>query len=189
MSGSGKTTIGRAVGDVLAARGVHVEVLDSGRIRQQVNRHLGFSRKEVETQLLRLGYECHLLNRNGITTIVTAISPYRDVRDRLRVELDDFVEVYCKCAMETLMQRGAADLFEKAKRGEIAHVAGINAPYEEPLKPDVLLETDRLSVEESVKKSIALLEATGRLKRVETACYTIEEEAMIRKRLKELGYL
>lgn len=171
------------------SRGLKVEVLDSGRIRQQINRHLGFSREEVETNLLRLGYECKMLNRNGVTAIVTAVSPYRDVRDRLRAELDDFVEVFCNCPMEVLMLRGAADLFEKARRGEIAHVAGVNSPYEEPTKPDVLLQTDQLTVEEAVNKAIATLEDTGRLDRVEGSCYTAEEEAMIRQRLRDLGYL
>ena len=80
-------------------------------------------------------------------------------------------------------------MFEKAKRGEIAHVAGVNAPYEEPKTPDVLLATDQLTVEEAVNKAIATLEDTGYLERVEAACYTAEEETMIRKRLRDLGYL
>lgn len=189
MSGSGKSTIGRALGEALRARGLQVEVLDSGRIRQQLNRTLGFSREEVETNLLRLGYECKLLNRNGVTAIVTAVSPYRDVRDRLREEIGDFVEIHCRCPMEVLVRRGAGELFEKARRGEIAHVAGVNSPYEEPLKPEVLLNTDQITVDQSVKQVIATLEVLGRLERVETACYTPEEEEMIRRRLQDLGYL
>lgn len=189
MSSSGKSTIGRAVAEDLSARGLSVEVLDSGRIRQQLNRGLGFSREEVETNLLRLGYECTLLNRNGITAIVTAVSPYRDVRDRLRGEIGDFVEVFCRCPMEVLIKRGAGELFAKAQRGEIEHVAGVNAPYEEPLKPEVRLDSDRMSVEESVAKVIATLEVLGRVDRIEPACYTPKEEEMIRKRLEDLGYL
>ena len=189
MSGSGKSTIGHAIGEALRTRGLQIEVLDSGRIRQQLNRTLGFSRQEVETNLIRLGYECKLLNRNGVTAIVTAVSPYRDVRDRLREEIGNFVEVHCRCPMEVLVRRGAGELFEKAQRGEIAHVAGVNAPYEEPLKPEVLLNTDQLTVEQSVKQVIATLEVLGRIERVETACYTPEEEEMIRQRLQDLGYL
>ncbi|MFQ5462006.1 MAG: adenylyl-sulfate kinase, partial [Phycisphaerae bacterium] len=128
LSGSGKSTIGKAVGDALKARGLTVEVLDSGRIRQKLNRTLGFTREEVETNLLRLGYECTMLNRNGVVAVVTAVSPYRDVRDQLRRDIGRFVEVYCRCAMDILMQRGAKTLFEKAQRGEIQHVAGVNAP-------------------------------------------------------------
>ena len=189
LSGSGKSTIGCAVGEALRTRGLKIEVLDSGRIRQQLNRNLGFSREEVQTNLLRLGYECKLLNRNGVTVIVTAVSPYRDVRGRIRAELDDFIEVYCRCPMEVLMERGARELFEKAQRDEIAHVAGVNAPYEEPLKPEVLLNTDRLTVEQAVKAVMATLEVLGRIDRVEAACYTPEEEQMIRQRLRDLGYL
>jgi len=189
MSGSGKSTIGLATGEDLRARGLRVEVLDSGRIRQQLNRLLGFSREEVETNLLRLGYECKLLNRNGVTAIITAVSPYRDVRDKLRAEIDNFVEVYCRCPMEVLMKRGAGELFEKAQRGEIAHVAGVNAPYEEPLKPEILLNTDQLTAEQSVSQVITTLEVLGRLEKVETACYTPEEEEIIRQRLQDLGYL
>ncbi|MGB2986916.1 MAG: adenylyl-sulfate kinase [Phycisphaerae bacterium] len=189
MSGSGKSTIGRAVGEALQARGLQIEVLDSGRIRQKLNRTLGFSREEVETNLLRLGYECKLLNRNDVTAIVTAVSPYRDARDRLREEIGDFVEIYCRCPMEVLMQRGARELFEKAQRGEIAHVAGVNTPYEEPLKPEVLLNTDQVTIEQAVSHVIATLEVLGRIVRMETACYTPEEEEMIRQRLQDLGYL
>ena len=189
MSGSGKSTIGRATGDALRTRGLQVEVLDSGRIRQQINRLLGFSREEVETNLLRLGYECKLLNRNGMTAIVTAVSPYRDVRDRLREEVGRFVEVYCRCPMEVLMKRGAGELFEKAQHGEITHVAGVNAPYEEPLKPEILLNTDQLTVDQSVSQVVTTLEVLGRIERVEAACYTPQEEEIIRQRLQDLGYL
>ena len=170
-------------------RGIRVEVLDSGRIRQQVNRHLGFTREEVETNLLRLGYECKLLNRNGVTVIVTAVSPYRDVRDRIREEVVEFVEVHCRCPMEVLIKRGAGELFERAQRGEIEHVAGVNAPYEEPLKPEILLNTDQINIEESVANTIATLEVLGRIERVESACYSPEEEEVIRQRLQDLGYL
>ena len=170
-------------------RGLRVEVLDSGRIRQQINRHLGFTRKEVEGNLLRLGYECKLLNRNGVTVVVTAVAPYRDVRDQLRDEIGKFVEVFCRCPMEVLMKRGAGELFEKARRGEIEHVAGVNAPYEEPLRPEVLLNTDQLSIEECVSKTIATLEVLGIIERFEAACYSPEEEEIIRQRLQDLGYL
>lgn len=189
MSGSGKSTIGLTVGDALRGRGMQVEVLDSGRIRQQLNRTLGFSREEVETNLLRLGYECKMLNRNGVTAVVTAVSPYRDARDRVREEIGAFVEVHCRCPMEVLMERGARELFEKAQRGELAHVAGVNAPYEEPLKPEVLLNTDQLTVEQATKQVVATLKVLNLIEHVEGACYTPDEEAMIRRRLSDLGYL
>ncbi len=189
LSGSGKSTIGHAVARLLRTRGYKVEVLDSGRIRQQLNRNLGFTREEIETNLVRLGYECRLLNRNGVIAVVTSVSPYREVRDKVRAEVGEFVEVYCRCPMEILMKRGATELFEKAQRGEIAHVAGINAPYEEPLKPEVLINTDQLDVDSGSDQVIATLELLGRIPRVESAEYTPREEEMIKRRLQDLGYL
>jgi adenylylsulfate kinase len=189
MSGSGKSTIGRAVGEALQLRGLKVEVLDSGRIRQQLNRQLGFTREEIETNLVRLAYECRLLNRNGVTVIVTAVSPYRDVRERIRQGLAGMVEVYCRCPMNVLEERGSGELFERARSGKIAHVAGVNAPYEEPPNPEVLLDTDKLTVEEAVNSTLEVLEDIGHIRRVESACYSPDEEEMIRRRLQDLGYL
>ncbi|MHC5110637.1 MAG: adenylyl-sulfate kinase [Planctomycetota bacterium] len=189
LSGSGKSTICRSLGDVLAARGLKVEILDSGRIRQQLNRALGFTREEVETNLMRLGYECKLLNRNGVIVIVTSVSPYRDIRNKLREDIGAFVEVHCRCAMDILMERGARELFLKAQRGEIEHVAGVNAPYEEPLTPEVLLNTDQLEIDKSTDKILNTLEDLGYIDRYEASEYTPEEEEMIRKRLGDLGYL
>ena len=189
MSGSGKSTIGKGVADALQTRGRKVELLDSGRIRQQLNRTLGFSREEVETNLLRLGYECSMLNRNGVVAIVTAVSPYRDVRDQIREQVGQFVEIHCRCPMEVLMNRGARELFEKAQQGEIKHVAGVDVPYEEPLKPEVLLNTDQTTLEVCVIQTITTLEVLGRIDKLESSCYTPAEEEMIRRRLQDLGYL
>lgn len=189
MSGSGKSSVAQAVAELLRARALAVEVLDSGRIRAQINRSLGFSREEIEENTLRLAYECTLLNRNGVVAIVGSVSPYRAVRDRAREQIGDFVEVYCRCPMEVLVKRDKSGLFEKALKNEIKHVAGVNAPYEEPLKPEVLLNTDQLTVEEAANKVIATLELLGQLDRVERAAYTAGEEEMIRQRLEDLGYL
>ena len=189
LSSSGKTSIANAVADLLRIRGLAVEVLDSGRIRAQINRSLGFSREEIEENTLRLAYECKLLNRNGVVAIVGSVSPYREVRDRAREQIDHFVEVYCRCPMEVLMKRDTKGLYEKALKDEIQHVAGVNAPYEEPLKPEVLLNTDHKKVDESALKVMTTLELLGRIERMEGAAYTPAEEEMIRQRLEDLGYL
>ena len=189
MSSSGKSTIGRAVAEALQARGRSVELLDSGRIRKAINRTLGFSREEVEVNLLRLGYECSLLNRNGVVAIVTAISPYADSRALVRAEVSDFVEVFCRCPIDVLESRGARVLFNKARRGEIAHVAGVNSPFEEPPDPDVVLDTDRHNVAACCRKVIAALEQRNLIGPEEPASYTPQEEQMIRDRLQDLGYL
>jgi len=189
MSGSGKSSLAKALAEQLSARGLAVEVLDSGRIRSQINRSLGFSQEEIEENTLRLAYECVLLNRNGVVTIVGSVSPYRAVRDKAREQIGDFVEVYCRCPMEVLMQRDTKGLYDRALKNEIKHMAGVNAPYEEPLKPEVLLNTDQLSTEESAAQVIKTLELLGRISRHEGAAYTEQEEEMIRQRLEDLGYL
>ena len=189
MSGSGKTSVAKALAEQLSARGFSVEVLDSGRIRAQINRSLGFSREEIEENTLRLAYECVLLNRNGVVTIVGSVSPYRAVRDKAREQIGDFVEVYCRCPMEVLIRRDSKGLYEKAQKGEIEHMAGVNAPYEEPLKPEVLLNTDQLTTEEAATQVMKTLEVLGRISRLEGAAYTEQEEEMIRRRLEDLGYL
>jgi adenylyl-sulfate kinase len=189
MSGSGKSTLARMLHKQLAGRGHQSEVLDSGRIRQLLNRSLGFTRQEIETSLLRIAYECKLLNRNGVVAIVAAVSPYRDVRDRIRQDVGRLIEVYCRCPLEVLMKRDQDDLLGRAQRGEILHVAGINAPYEEPIRPEVLVNTDLEGPEASVQKILSTLEILGYLPKQSSSAYTAGEEELIRQRLKDLGYI
>ena len=186
---SGKSTIARQVADALRVRGQHVELLNSAKIRKEVNRSLGFTREEIETSVQRLGYECMMLNRNGVVAVVTAVSPYRDARDALRGEIRDFVEVYCHATMDVLVQRDTRGFFERAKRGEIKHVAGVNAPYEEPKSPEVRLDTDTESAENCSGAVITALERLGLIDPVEQSGYTHEEEEIIKQRLHDLGYL
>jgi adenylylsulfate kinase len=189
ISKSGKSSISAGVTDALRKRQLHVELLDSGRIRRELNRSLGFTREEITMSMIRLAYECRMLNRNGVVAVVGAVSPYRDARDHCRKEIGEFVEVYCRCPIDVLKQRDDMGLFERAERGEIQHVAGINAPYEEPIDPDVIIDTDQCSVDEAVNKVITTLEELGYVEKIEPASYTPEEEEMIRKRLTDLGYL
>ena len=189
LSGSGKSTLVGLLRDGLVARGYTCEVLDSGRIRQALNRSLGFTREEIDTNLKRLAYECKLLNRNGVIALVAAVSPYRDIRDAIRADLGRFIEVYCRCPLEVLVQRDQAGLFEKAQRGEIQHVAGVNAPYEEPFKPEVLINSDTETPEQGVARTLTTLEILGYLPKRRSAEYTADEEAVIKKRLQDLGYI
>ena len=189
LSSSGKTTVAQAVTEALRARGKQVECLDSGAIRRTINRSLGFSRDEIETNLKRLAYDAGMLNRNGVIAVVSAVSPYRSVRDSIREGSPGFVEVYCRCPMEVLAKRDPSGLFDRAQRGEVKHVAGIDAPYEEPLKPEVLLNTDHDSADECAATVIATLELLGRIEQQESSCYTVAEEELIKQRLQDLGYL
>lgn len=189
LSNSGKTTVAEAVTEALRARGKQVECLDSGAIRRTINRSLGFSRDEIETNLKRLAYDASMLNRNGVIAVVSAVSPYRSVRDAIREDSPGFVEVYCRCPMEVLVERDPSGLFDRAQRGEVQHVAGIDAPYEEPLKPEVMLNTDVDSPDECAATVIATLELLGRIEQQESSCYTAAEEELIKQRLQDLGYL
>ena len=189
LTGSGKTTLAQRLRDELARRGLAVEMIDAGKIRQRLNRDLGFTRHDVETNLKRIGYECKMLNRNGVVAIVAAISPYRDVREAIRTEIGRWVEVYCRCSIDTLLKRDAKGLLQQAQEGKIENVAGINAPFDEPIKPEVLLNTDVESLEECETKILATLEMLDYIEPVETAAYSQREEELIRQRLQDLGYL
>jgi len=189
LSGSGKTTLAEAMRDRLQELGRYVEVLDSGRLRRELNRSLGWTREEIESNLRRLGYEAKMLNRNGVIVMVSAVSPYRDVRDAIREDVGRFIEVYCRCPMEVLLKRDDQKLFERASRGEVQHVAGVNAPYEEPFKPEVLINSDVETVREATTKILKTLSILGFLEDIGVGHYTADEEEMIKARLKDLGYI
>ncbi len=190
LSGSGKSTLAEMAREELLARGQHVEWLDSAKIRRELNRDLGFTREDIETNLLRLGYECRLLNRNGVVALVSAISPYRETRETIRGEIGRFVEVYCRCPLEVLVRRDEHGLFERAQKGEIRNVAGIDVLYEEPLKPEVVVETDRETPETGVARILKTAELLNYLPpQKKGPGYTPAEEEMIRNRLRDLGYL
>ncbi len=163
LSGAGKSTLARELESVLRERGLKVEVLDGDVIRTNLSKGLGFSKEDRDTNIRRIGFVCKLLARNGVATIAAAISPYREVRDEVRRDIGDFVEVYVKCPIDVLKERDAKGLYAKALRGEISNFTGISDPYEEPLNPEVTLETDKQSVEESLATLMAKLEELGYL--------------------------
>jgi len=161
LSGAGKSTIAEAIAPVLRERGRKVEILDGDVVRTNLSKGLGFSKEDRDTNILRIGFVAHLLSRNGVAVITAAISPYREIRDQNRELIGDFVEVFVKCPLDELVRRDVKGLYEKAIRGEIQNFTGVSDPYEEPLKPEVVVETDKESVEESVGKILAALEAHG----------------------------
>ena len=161
LSGAGKTTIADKLDAVLRERGRNVEVLDGDVIRTNLSKGLGFSKEDRDTNIRRIGFVCHLLARNGVVAIASAISPYRAVRDEVRADNGDFIEVYAKCPIETLTERDVKGLYEKALRGEIKNFTGISDPYEEPLNAEVVIETDKESEDESLNKVVSKLEELG----------------------------
>jgi adenylyl-sulfate kinase len=192
MSGSGKTTLARAVEAELRQRGLKVEVLDGDVVRTNLSKGLGFSKEDRDTNIKRIGFVCKLLTRNGVVAIGSAISPYREVRDFIRQDIGRFVEVYCQCPLEVLIERDVKGLYEKALAGEIKEFTGVSDPYEEPLHPEVVANTDVESPEFSTAKILAKLEELNYIPRTsagEGQAYSEEEEQMLEDRLKALGYL
>lgn len=163
LSGAGKTTLARELERVLRARGRKVEVLDGDVVRTHLSRGLGFSKEDRDTNVRRIGFVCKLLSRNGVVAIAAAISPYRAVRDEVRREIGDFVEVYVQCPLDELVRRDVKGLYARALRGELPQFTGVSDPYEEPLQPEVVVQTDRESVQESVARIVARLEQLGYL--------------------------
>jgi adenylyl-sulfate kinase len=163
LSGAGKTTISDRVERALRDRGLPVEVLDGDVVRTNLSKGLGFSKEDRDENIRRIGFVSHLLTRNGVAVIVAAISPYREVRDELRNRIGRFVEVYVECPLETLVERDVKGLYKKALAGEIANFTGVSDPYEAPLNPEVVVRTDRETVEESAERVLAALEGLGYL--------------------------
>ena len=161
MSGAGKSTIANTIAPRLKAWGKQVEILDGDEVRTNLSKGLGFSREDRDTNIRRIGYVAHLLTRNGTVAITAAISPYRAIRDEVRGRIGDFVEVYVKCPLDTLVARDVKGLYKKALAGEIKEFTGVSDPYEPPLHPEVVVETDRETVEESVNKILARLQELG----------------------------
>ena len=192
LSGSGKTTLSKMLESELRRRGIRkIELLDGDVVRTHLSKGLGFTREDRDTNIKRIGFVCKLLSRNGVIAIAAAISPYREIRDHNRKEVGDFIEVYCKCSLNVCIKRDVKGLYKKAIAGEIKNYTGIDDPYEEPLSPEVLLETDQETPEESVKKILQKLETLGYIPAPthEETVYTAEEEEKVKKRLEDLGYL
>jgi adenylyl-sulfate kinase len=192
MSGAGKTTLARAVEAILRDRGLKVEVLDGDVVRTNLSKGLGFSKEDRDTNIKRIGFVCKLLTRNGVAAIGSAISPYRAVRDYIREDIGRFVEVYCSCPLEVLIERDVKGLYKKALAGEIENFTGVSDPYEEPLNAEVVVHTGSESLEESVGKILAKLEALGYIPQASAdgdQVYSEEEEQILEDRLKALGYL
>jgi adenylyl-sulfate kinase len=170
LSGAGKTTLARILASELGARGVSVEVLDGDEVRTNLSKGLGFSKEDRDINIRRIGYVCRLLSRNGVGAVSAAISPYRAVRDEMRraIERDgaEFIEVFVKCPIEVLAARDVKGLYKLALAGEINGFTGVSDPYEEPLAPAVVVETDRESVESSISKIIHELEERGLIREV-----------------------
>jgi adenylylsulfate kinase len=162
LSGAGKSTIAEIVGPEIEKRGVLVDHLDGDVVRTNLSKGLGFSREDRDTNILRIGFVSKLLVRHGACVIVAAISPYRETRDLVREMIGDgFVEVYVATSLEECERRDVKGLYAKARAGEIKEFTGISDPYEPPLNPEVVLETEGRSPQECAAELLGHLDRLG----------------------------
>lgn len=163
LSGSGKSTISVALESTLYAKGIRTYRLDGDNVRHGLNGDLGFSPEDRNENIRRIGEVAKLMVDAGLFTLTAFISPYREDRDQVRrlVKDHEFVEVYQKATIATCEARDPKGLYKKARLGEIKNFTGIDAPYEEPSNPNIVIDTDKLSVEESVEQIISYLEKKG----------------------------
>ena len=160
LSGAGKSTIAEIVESELRERGYKVEVLDGDVVRTNLSKGLGFSREDRDTNIRRIAFVADLLSRNGVVAITAAISPYREIRDEARALMGArFIEIHVKASVEECARRDVKGLYEKAMRGEIKEFTGVSDPYEEPLNPELVLDTEAESPEESAAKVLAVLDS------------------------------
>jgi len=158
---SGKTTIADRVAELLRSRGVKVERLDGDIVRKSLTKDLGFTKEDRDKNIERVTFVAKLLTRNGVIVLATFVSPYRERRQKTREEIGEFIEVYVKASLEECIRRDVKGMYKKALAGEIKNFTGVDDPYEEPLNPELVLDTERETVEESVHKVLAYLEENG----------------------------
>jgi adenylyl-sulfate kinase len=158
MSGAGKSTISRMLEERLRSIGARVEVLDGDVVRTHLSKGLGFSKKDRDENVRRIGFVCELLSRNGVVAIAAAISPYRAVRDEVRSRIGNFIEVYVHCPIEV---RDVKGFYKRALAGEIPEFTGVSDPYEPPLNPEVTVNSSSESPQESLEKIWKALEERG----------------------------
>ena len=165
LSGSGKSTIAVAAEQALAERGHLTYILDGDNIRMGLNSNLGFSPEDRTENIRRIGEVSKLFTDAGVICFSSFISPYRADRDQIREIMGegDFIEAWVQATVETCEGRDVKGLYKKARAGEIPEFTGISAPYEEPEKAEILLDTNNQSVDESVAQLIEFLEKNGYL--------------------------
>jgi adenylylsulfate kinase len=193
---AGKSTLASRVEDHLVKTGYPIENLDGDDIRKHLHPDLGFSREDRRINNRRTAYIAKLLNRNDIPVIVGMITPFRDSQEQARDIIEsegEFVLVYVKCSVESAEERDPKGLYEQARNGNIEKFTGINHPFQEPLNPEIVIDTEDQSIEEGVEHVLSKLETRGvleeRLDDDYSFSITRSEEQELTEQLKELGYL
>ena len=170
LSGAGKTTLSNMLHRQLQERGItNVEVLDGDVVRTHLSKGLGFTKEDRDTNIRRIGWVAQLLTKHRVANLVSAISPYREVRDEVRKMVEhaggagSFIEVFVDCPVEVCEQRDVKGLYAKARKGEIKQFTGVDDPYENPHKPEVHIRTDQTSAAEGVSGILEHLSKKGLL--------------------------
>ncbi len=163
LSGAGKSTLAEALTRHFLERGRNVEVLDGDEVRTHLSKGLGFSREDRDTNIKRIAYVCKLLTRNGVLCISAAIAPYGEARIWARQQIGNFVEIYVKCPLDVCRERDVKGLYKLVDEGKIQHFTGVDDPYEEPENPDLIVETHKQTIDESVASILAKLVELGYL--------------------------
>jgi adenylylsulfate kinase len=172
LSGSGKSTVAHVIGPELDRRGLIVEYLDGDSVRQHLSKGLGFSKEDRDTNIERIGWVASRLTRQGGAVIAAAISPYRDTRAKAREMVEQygrFVEVYVATSLDECARRDVNGLYKKAFAGEIKGFTGVDDPYEAPVSPEIVVETEGKTPEESAEVVLARLEELGLIQAQVTA--------------------
>ena len=160
---SGKTTLALKLSAELKKRGILCEDLDGDITRKYLSKGLGFSKEDRDENIRRVGFVCSLLTKHGAVTTAAFVSPYRSIRAEIREMIGNFVEVYVKCSLDKCIERDVKGMYKKAIAGEIKNFTGISDPFEEPEKPELVIESDKESEDESLKKLLDKLEELGYL--------------------------
>jgi adenylylsulfate kinase len=157
LSGSGKTTISKIVEQELKNRQIRHEILDGDVVRQHLTADLGFSKEDRQKNIERVSFVAKLLTRNDVFVLASFISPYPQMREHARREIDSFIEVYVKCSLEECTRRDVKGLYKKALNGEISKFTGVSDPFEEPKNPELIINTELEAAELSARKVINYL--------------------------------
>jgi len=191
LPSSGKSTVAKRVENELVNEGIKIHNLDGDDIRAKLHPDLGFSKEERGINNKRIAFLCDLLNRNDVSAIVAAISPFKEYRQYAEEMIDNFFLIYVECPVEVCKERDPKNLYQQAERGEIDKFTGVNHPYQEPDNPDVTINTAEMSVEECKQAVLDKLRETSYLdqKTDEYTGLTAEEEEETKQRLRNLGYL
>lgn len=188
LNGSGKTTISKCVYDVLRAHKIPAELLDDDVVIPRLKKGLNENREDILSYIKRLGWVSQILARNDIIVLTASETPVNAPINEIREEIKDFIEIYLKCSPESYTQRKRPSTISETNTSELANTSEA-AVFETPENPDLILETDKLSIDECVNAVVEILKSRGILSAMFDSGYSEDEEAEIRKRLEDLGYL